>query len=199
MLKKMFENKDSIATLTLSLLIITICAGLILGVVYGITKEPIAWQEALKETAARQTVLPGADTFEEIDITGLNVTDDYQIVEKVFEGAAGGRTAGYTMAIVTKGYSPGLSLTVGIGTDGVVTGVEIGSHEETPGLGANAASPDFLAQYEGADGPFVVVKTLTGAESEVQALTGATITSNAVTDAVSLARDFYQTYLTGEG
>ena len=142
MLKKMFENKDSIATLTLSLLIITVCAGLILGVVYSITKEPIAQQAALKETVARQTVLPEADDFTEIDIAGLDVTDEYQIIEQVFEGTAGGQTVGYTMAIVTKGYSPGLSLTVGIGTDGVVTGVEIGSHEETPGLGANATNPD---------------------------------------------------------
>ena len=101
------------------------------------------------------------------------------------------------MAIRTNGYSANLCLTVGVDLDDIVTGVDITSHEETAGLGANATEPEFLGQYLGADGPLTVVKTPTGVTGEVQALTGATITSNAVTNAVNLARDFFAAYLEG--
>jgi electron transport complex protein RnfG len=195
----MFKNKDSILTLTLSLVIITVCAGLILGLVYGITKEPIARQQELKETLARQTVLPQADAFAEIDMAGMDVSDEYQIIQQVYEGTSSGQSVGYTMSVVTKGYSPNLTLTIGIGADGKVTGVDIGSHEETPGLGANATDPAFLGQYTGADGPLTVVKTPTGATGEIEAITGATITSKAVTDAVNLSMGFFEDYLAGKG
>lgn len=126
--------------------------------------------------------------------------DTYGIIEEVYAGVgADGSPVGYTMNIRTNGYSANLCLTVGVDMQGVVTGVDILSHEETAGLGANAANPEFLGQYLGADGPLTVVKTPTGATGEVQALTGATITSRAVTNAVNLAREFALAYLVGEG
>ena len=76
--------------------------------------------------------------------------------------------------------------------------MEITSHDETPGLGANAVKPEFLEQFVGSDGPLTVGKTPSGAENEIQALTGATITSKGVANAVNLARDFAAGYL-GEG
>ena len=189
-------NNNSILNLTLRLVIITLCAGLILGFVYAITKDPIEQQQIKKATEARQMVLPDAADFEEIALTGIDYDEaTYGIIQAVYKGTKDGQVAGYTFDIVTKGYKPGLSLTVGIAADGKVTGVEIGTHEETPGLGANATNPDFLGQFVGKDGPIAVVKTPSGAENEVQALTGATLTSKGVANAVNTARDFMTKYL----
>jgi len=184
------KNDSSILNLTLRLLIITACAGLILGIVYSITSAPIAEQQLKKETEARMSVLPAATDFRLVE--GLTLADNYQEIQQVYEGTDGGSTVGYTMSVITKGYSPGLSLTIGIDSAGTITGVDIGSHGETPGLGANATNPDFLSQYVGADGPLTVVKTPTGTTGEITAITGATITSTAVTNAVNMVREFFE-------
>lgn len=192
-------NKDSILNLVLRLAVITVCAGLILGLVYAVTKEPIAQQELKKATEARQSVLPEAQEFKEIALSGIDYDHDkFADISEVFEGTAGGQAVGYTYSIVTKGYKAGLKLTVGIGADGKVTGVEITGHDETPGLGANAVNPEFTDQFKETDGPIVVAKSPTGAVNEVQALTGATITSKGVANAVNLAREFGEQYL-GKG
>lgn len=206
------KKSDSVGTLTLRLLIITACAGLILGLVYAVTKQPIADQQLRQENEARMTALPEASDFVMImdtDDDGVrSVSDDAPPsfpdddavpaeIQQVYAGLNGNEIVGYTMSIVTKGFSPGLTLTVGVSSEGTVTGVEIGSHEETPGLGANATDPEFLAQYVGADGPLAVVKTPTGSDTDIVAITGATITSTAVTNAVNMAREFFETYLTG--
>ena len=192
-------KNDSIFNLVIRLVIITVCAGLILGLVYGITKEPIAQQELKKATEARQMVLSGAQEFRQVALEGMDYDKDaFADITDVYEGLKDGQKIGYTFAIVTKGYKPGLTLTVGLSMDGKVEGVEITSHDETPGLGANAVKPEFLEQFIGSDGPLTVGKTPSGAENEIQALTGATITSKGVANAVNLARDFAAQYL-GEG
>ncbi len=189
------DKKDNVIfLLTTRLAVITVCAGLILGLVYSVTEEPIARQEELKATTARQEVLPEATEFIPMEVEGSGV-EGYDIITDVFEGVADGQTVGYTMSIATKGFSPNLIMTVGMDADGVITGVNIGGHEETPGLGANAVKPEFLGQYVGAGGSLAVVKTPGGQTGEIVALTGATITSKAVTDAVNTARDYYSQYL----
>ena len=75
---------------------------------------------------------------------------------------------------------------------GAVRGVVILSHEETPGLGANAENESFLGQYSGGAGPFSVVKSAPAAENQVEALTGATVTSTAVTEAVNQAVSYFE-------
>lgn len=194
------KKMDSVGVLTLRLLIITLAAGLILGLVYSMTKGPIEQQQILTANESRRTVMPAGDEFEQMDLAAIGADGDtYGIVEDIYRAVdASGATVGFTMAVRTNGYSPNLRLTVGIDTAGVVTGVDIVSHEETAGLGANAANPEFLGQYLGADGPLVVAKTPTGATGEIVALTGATITSRAVTNAVNLCRDFFAQYLAGE-
>ncbi|MEA5002685.1 MAG: RnfABCDGE type electron transport complex subunit G [Christensenella sp.] len=194
-------KSDSIFNLTIRLVIITVCAGLILGLVYGITKGPIAEQELKKATEARQAVLPDAQEFKQIALDGMDYDQDkFADINEIYEGTSNGQTVGYTFAVTTKGYKPGLGLTIGMASDGKITGVMIGSHEETPGLGANATNPSFLDQFLETDGPIVIAKSPSGAENEVQALTGATITSKGVANAVNLAREFAGQYLgLGEG
>lgn len=192
-------NNDNILNLVLRLVIITVCAGLVLGFVYAVTKEPIEQQNIQKATAARQAVLPSAQDFRQVALDGIDYDHEkYADIEEVYEGTADGQTVGYTYSVVTKGYKAGLTLTIGISTDGKVTGVEITAHDETPGLGANATDPEWLEQFKETDGPLVVAKSPTGAVNEVQALTGATITSKGVANAVNLAREFGEQYL-GKG
>lgn len=192
-------NKESIFNLVLRLVIITVCAGLILGLVYAVTKDPIAQQELKKATEARQAVLPDAQEFKEIALSGIDYDHDkFSSIAEVYEGVANGQSVGYTYSILTKGYKAGLKLTIGIGADGKVAGVQITGHDETPGLGAKAVESEFTDLFKEADGPIVVAKSPTGAANEIQALTGATITSKGVANAVNLAREFGEQYL-GKG
>lgn len=182
-----------IIVMTLKLLAITIVAGLVLGVVNNYTKEPIAQQEIKEANAARKAVFSEAVAFEQIDI---EITDEkYKIIKGVYNALdADGNILGITAAIVTKAYSPGLNIAVGIGADGFIKGAAIISHEETPGLGANATDPEFIDQFKNKSygNPLVVVKTSPSEENDIEALTGATITSDGVTDAVNIATEFYK-------
>lgn len=145
-----------------------------------LTKDRIAQQAALNAEESRQIVLPAAEEFQE--------EDGY------YAGLAGGETVGYVFQTESKGYGGTVSVMTGIGSDGAVTGVVILSHEETPGLGANAEKEDFLAQYQqpAPENGFEVIKYQTPQEGQVEAITGATITTRAVTDAVNLAVAQYQ-------
>ena len=135
-------NNDSILNLVLRLVIITVCAGLILGLVYVVTKEPIEQQNIKKATEARQAVLPSAQDFKQVALDGIDY--DHENTERYRKYTRERRMSsavGHTYSIVTKGYKAGLTLTVRIASDGRVTGVEITAHDETPGLGANATDP----------------------------------------------------------
>ena len=78
----------------------------------------------------------------------------------------------------------------GIDGQGAVLGVRIVELSETPGLGAKADDAKWLAQYQGTSGQLNVVKAATGNESDIVALSGATITSKGVTAGVQTALDF---------
>ena len=83
-----------------------------------------------------------------------------------------------------KGFGGTVGLTVGV-SDGAITGVRIGSHSETPGLGAKAADEAFYGQFAGKSGELTVTKTGAVTDQEINAITAATITSKAVTGAVN--------------
>ncbi len=85
-----------------------------------------------------------------------------------------------------KSYGGDIQVMVGIKADGSVNAVELLQINDTPGLGMNAKNPEFLKQFENKTAGISVNKN-TPAENEIQALTGATITSNAVTGAVNTA------------
>ena len=167
-------------TLTLICLIIT-C---LLAVTNDITADKISQQNAEAAAASRLEVLPGAADFEEKqegDVTYYIGKDQ------------SGQDVGYVFTTAAAGYGGDVEVMTGIGTDGVVTGVTILSHSETPGLGAKADDPSFTDRYKKAvpDGGFVVKKGSASADNEVAAITGATITSTAVTNAVNEAVELY--------
>lgn len=182
-----------VLSLAWKLLAITLIAGILLSVTYAITKESIE-QQAIKEaTLARQEVLPEAQDFELLDAE-LDA-EKYGAISEVYVGKdASGNIIGATFKMVLKGYSAGLNLTVGVAEDGTVTGVKVGSNEETPGLGAKATESAFQDQFKGLTVGIEVVKN-NPQGNQIQALTGATITSRAVTQGVNMACDCYSEYI----
>lgn len=193
-------SKTTVPGIAIRLIIITVIAGLLLGLTYNITSGPIAEQEALAKSEARKTVLPDADDFTEVDLAGLGLGDEFSEVQEAYIGVKDGEPVGVTVTLVTKGYSSGLQVTVGIDSDGMVSGVNIDSHSETPGLGAKADDTTYLLQYIGKQGgDLEVIKSGTPNDNEIQAVTGATLTSKGVAGAVNTASRLYSDYLIKEG
>ena len=186
----------NIAVITIKLLVITIIAGLVLGVVNAMTKEPIAAQEAKAADEARKAAFSEASSFELIDI---EIPEKYAIIQNIYNALdENGKPLGVTAAVITKGFNAGLNLTVGIGADGTIKGVIVGSHEETPGLGAKAAEPAFQDQFKGKSyATALFAKKAADKENDIQAITGATITSKGVTDAVNITAKFYTEMIGG--
>lgn len=137
-----------------------------------LTADTIAQQKVITEQESRKQVLPDADSFEE--------ADGYAI------GKTGSDIAGYVLVTSSKGYGGDVQVMTGISTDGQITGVVILEQDETPGLGANAEKESFRDQFKQAvpENGFTVTKSTAG-EGEISAMTGATITTTAVTNAVN--------------
>lgn len=187
-------NAKDILVPTISLLVICLVATALLALVNNVTKDKIAEQTAASEAAARVQVLPDAKEFEEVDMDGDKVTDYYEGVD------ANGETVGYVFNTIgeAKGYGGDVAVTVGIDTDGIITGIVPGDiSNETPGLGQNAGKASWQAQFVGESGELTVVKSDKAAQEntsdgKINALTSATITSKAVTGSVNVALDMFE-------
>ena len=161
-----------------TLFLITAVVAAALAGVNAVT-YPIIEQINLEKTqAAIETVLPGGyDTVLE------NYTDDTGLVSKVYQGENG-----YALEVTPSGFDNTITMMVGVDTDGNVLGISIVSHTETAGLGAvsaanTSAGEAFRGQYVGLSGELAVTKD----GGTIEAITGATITSRAVTAGVNAA------------
>lgn len=115
--------------------------------------------------------------------------DSYDIVNEepaVYKAVKDGEKIGVCVVNSVKGYGGDIKVMCGILNDGTVNKVEILEMSETPGLGANAGNESFRSQFEGKNGVIGVSKT-GKSDTEILAISGATITSKAVTDAVNSA------------
>lgn len=164
------------AHLSASLLIIAAVAALVLALVNVVTADRIAELAAAKRQAAMETVVPGADVFSELyseDETITGITGAY----------AGTQFMGYCVEVSPNGFGGAISLMVGVDEGGAVTGVSILDHSETAGLGAKAEDPGFLNQYIDKSGTI----TVNTGDNAINAISGATVTSKAVTEGVNTA------------
>ncbi|MBU3146378.1 RnfABCDGE type electron transport complex subunit G [Clostridium sp. CF012] len=180
--------------LGLILLLITGVAAFLLGGAYEITKSPIAASIAADKQAAMKEILPTADKFQKTDVK-IN-----EKISEVNEGLKGTEITGYAIKVAPKGYGGPVEIMVGLSTEGKVTGIKILAHTETPGLGANAPQPKFSDQFKNkpTKDKLEVVKTVPTKDNQIQAITGATITSKTVTLGVNDAIDFYNASLKGD-
>ncbi|MCT8975997.1 RnfABCDGE type electron transport complex subunit G [Clostridium sp. CX1] len=179
--------------LALRLFIVAGMAGAILGAAHAVTEKPIAEQQKKANSEAMKLILPKAEQFNKLEISPKG-----DVIE-VNEGKSSEKTEGYAIKVTPKGYAGAITMMVGVSTDGKVQGIKILSHSETPGLGANATEPAFSDQYKdkATDKALEVVKRPVASENEIQAITGSTITSKAVTKGVNEAVEYYKSELKG--
>lgn len=150
-----------------------------------ITAPIIEQRNEKANNEARIQVLPEAKEFKEVESSSYKSSGAATISE-VFEGSNGSDQVGYTIKSKPSGYGGEIEITIGISKDGKITGVNIGNNTETPGLGAKSADPAFNGQYKGKEAKELeVIKSGSPGENEVKAISGATITSKAVTSGVN--------------
>lgn len=182
----------------LALTAITLVSGLALGAVYGITKEPIARQEELAKQEAYQEVFPEAEQFQTVTLdeelsgqirSGLDeagyTQDSIQEVTEALDDE--GQRLGYAITVLTTvGYGGEIQFSMGVSLDGTVNGISFLSISETAGLGMKADTEEFRGQFAQKQvEAFTYTKNGASEEDEIDAISGATITTSAVTDAVN--------------
>lgn len=179
---------------------ITLIAGLLLGVVYEVTKEPIAIQQTKRKNEACKEVFRDAVTFEALELsmpeTGEKASATINSVSAAV--AEDGSTLGYVLDITThEGYNGDIQFTMGIRMDGTVNGISLLSIAETPGLGMKAEEvlkPQFAEKNVG---QFTYTKTGAMTSDEIDAISGATITTNALVNGVNAGLECFKNELGG--
>ena len=187
-------NTQKIVKLGLILFTITAITGLILGVVYEITAGPIALTQLRLKNEALSAALPEADAFEAQPLSEGTPA----IVTDVQKASGSGAFAGYCITVTPKGYAGLIEIVVGVTADGKLRAIRILSQGETPGLGAKAATDAFMGQYTNKEvESLTVVKAPPTSPEQIQAISGATITSDAVTSGVNTALEYWKNNLRG--
>jgi len=157
------------------------------------TKEAIAQQTKIQEESARKEVFPEAETFEEIENINsiLGTTDAEKLVKEVFSCLKNGEVIGRVYLVESNGYGGVISMSVGIDNSGKINGVKIISLSETPGLGSKVQEEPFISQFIGIEPkePLTVVKSGGSKAEEIDAVSGATISSKAVVKGIQAAID----------
>ena len=161
------------------LLLICVVVGGVLGAVNGLTEGPIAQQAVEAANAARRISFPDADTFEELELAPDSGADT------CFAAMKDGQQVGYVAKVTVTGFGGPIEIHVGMDLEQTITGISVGGSgfSETPGLGDKAREPEFQAQFTG-----LTIPTQLG--EGVEAITGATITSGAVSSGVNKAGYF---------
>lgn len=185
----------------------TLVLGFVLGLVYGITKEPIAAADMAKAQAAYKEVFADAESFEAYEAfdkeaaAALMSEEGYadEITDVQVAKDSSGSELGYVVTVTAKdGSQANITFSVGIQSDGTVNGYSITSISETPGLGDKAKNEEFYSQFEGKQTEsFQVVKQAPSSDSEIEAISGATITSKAMTNGVNACITYFQNVLEG--
>lgn len=198
----------SIIKNTLILTAITLVSGCLLGLVYEITKAPIAAAQENARQEAYRAVFSSAQSFEdyeafdEAEAAKVLTEAGYDAAEITGVAAAedkSGSEIGYVVTVTShEGYGGDIQLSVGIMNDGTVQGIEMLSISETAGLGMRAKDESFKDQFkEKKVEKFSYTKSGEDGDDKIDALSGATITTNAVTNAVNCALVYYQNVLGG--
>ena len=189
------KNKSDISVMFREagiLFAITLIAGLLLGVVNELTKEPIRIQQEKAKQEACRAVFQAAESFEELEYepdealaqelsaSGVKLGSVYRAV-----GSDGSQLGIVVESTSTQGYGGNITLYVGVANDGTLNDISILEISETAGLGMKA--PDVLASqfHDKKVDSFVYTKSGAAADNEIDAIAGATITTSAVTNAVN--------------
>lgn len=199
------KAKGGFPTPAIALLAITLIAGLLLSAVYTNTKANIARQEYEAKMEAYQEVMPGAV---KVDLDKAMNKKISKISDKVYgtkwgnvyinEMADGtdksGKVTQYAISVTSAdGYAGNITLTVGFKADGTINGIHFTELNETAGMGMRCNEPEFRDQFNGRKvDTFTLNKSgSASSDSEINSVSGASISSGAVVNAVDAAIDFF--------
>ncbi len=208
------KNGNTLVHDTICLTVITLVAGVLLGGVYTLTKKPIEKQDEIKKQQAYEAVFAGASFEEDAGIDSKREAFNEQIdagkisaggstlsdvtLSEVLRAKKDGEDAGYVVTCSGKGYGGQVTIALGIDSEGTIQGIQITDcADETPGLGQNSQNKDWNSQFIGMnkEQDIQVVKDGTGSvqNGSIDAISGATITSKAVTAAINGTLQFIGT------
>ena len=187
--------KNKIVKDTLALTVITLVSGLLLGLVNDITAGPIASQQAKEKEEAYKAVFADAASFETVtsgedtDLESYLDENGYKaqnIDEVMLAKDDQENELGYAFTVTTaEGYGGDIQFAMGVQDDGTLNGISILSISETAGLGMRATTDDFKNQFKDKNvEKFTYTKPGATSDDEIDALSGATITTNAMTNGV---------------
>lgn len=186
---------------------ITVIAGVLLGGVYQLTKEPIAASEEAAKVAACNAVFSEASSFDELD--GFDIEEANAIIAADYPGdeiegalvakSSTGESLGYVITVKShEGYGGDIVFMMGITNDGILNGISLLAISETAGLGMQAGDV-LVPQFTNKDVMyFTYTKNGSASESEIDAISGATITTNAVVNGVNSGLTYANTLIGGE-
>lgn len=169
--------------LALTLMIICAVAGLCLSLINNLTEGRIAQQQELRLAGSLEAALEARD-YEKLDsqLAHLRQKAEFESVEAIWRAK---EPEGLVVQVAPVGYNGNIICLVGMDKEGIVRGVAVNQHSETPGLGGRIVEDSFLNQYQGSrQGEKLAVKKDGG---KIQAISGATISSRALTDGVNTA------------
>ena len=159
-----------------TLLGICVVVALLLGLVNSVTEPIISQMQKEKTDAAMRQVL-SAESYEVMDFTAENVSAMYRAV-------SGGEQVGFVVEVTSNGFGGSMKLVIGVDMNGAVTGVSVTKHAETKNIGTKVADdPSVLDRFVGMSGTI----TVNSGANRFDGVSGATVTSKAVTAAVNTA------------
>jgi len=178
------------------LFLITLIAGLSLGFVNELTKEPIAYQKELKVQKACAAVFADAASFETFPSPGGSMGNGVEIGTIYKALAEDGTLLGYVInSTSSEGYGGNIALMMGVRMDGTVNGISLLEIAETPGLGMQAEDV-LVPQYAGKNvTSFIYTKSGALNDNEIDAISGATITTEALNNAVNGGLSYFNNTL----
>lgn len=192
----MAKKESTFINMVYVLFLVAAIAGLALGGVYNLTKEPIELAKKAKIENAIKEVLPEFDELKEsysvMSYDGTKAKDSLKFTDAYMGGEyVGTAIESFTM----KGFSGLIKIMVGLQPDGSISNISILEHKETPGLGTKMAEPKFKDQFLGKNPESFNLKVSKDG-GDVDAITAATISSRAFSDATDRA---YRTFKQNKG
>lgn len=187
-------NKKDILIVAVKLFVITAVAALCLAFVNKITSPVIEKNKIITMKQTQKEVLELATEFEKVDVKHIDSEENGTYIEDAYRGLnKEGEVVGFVVSAVSdRGYGGDIKIMVGITSDLTINRVKITESSETAGLGLKASNPEFIDQYIGRDTSLIVKKNISPTDTgeDIAAISGATVTSKAVTNAVNLSLDF---------
>ena len=174
------QKNENPVVLSVVLLVISLVVALLLAFTNSVTKDKITENSRTEQDTAKKEVMKEADEFIDLNYSKGNVG-------AVYQAKSGGYACGWCVSVTPNGYGGEIDLMVGISPEFKVTGIKVVSNSETAGLGAKCTEESFSGQFAQKSTPLTVIKNGKPEEGEIVAITGATITSQAVADGVNEA------------